>query len=640
MKFNLATLYKVPFDNSYRDVVDYYTLTDTSATPTKRVFGKDPLTSASIKNARDKFFANRLDSRVVYTSNSVYKSVKVIGNNIECSVVGGYNDICDFNYIVFSDTISNPEKQLYCFVTNITSNNDNTVTKSCTITCEIDFWTNYVDSIEMTTRKQFETFAHDKTNIFNGKFDDRLPSEFTYTNTLSNMFNDYIIFARVVADARWGLDFIGNSFDASAIGFQIKYIPLYYVHNGTFNYIKGITDNNTQWGGYFEESFYTIMDASSEYVYDLSLTPFTPYGIFGLSYVSLINGNYYFNVNTVTITSGKGRCHIVDTVDDTNYFEGAFEWGSNPDIMTFPLCIGLSHKPHKNPILNREVSKTIIESYTKDKSISSDYAFGKEIKFYQSPFKKYVLFYNGAQYDISPSPVGTTANLVSTLKFKRLANLTLSVEHNNDVGSTYYLKLNDAGQIQCSKDKLEAYKQQAMEADRMKLYVGQLGSIASTVAGLASGNAGLAIGGAAGLLATSANYHSNVIRATNAPDNLNAPSNNMYDTFNTIAPLLLTKTLYQEDVKAVGSIWQHFGYPIHEERDFSVKRFYYDYKQIKNPIFPNITNPLARKKIEQIFANGVTIWHYNRLDRDHDYFQFGNYSINNPDWDGAEEEIQ
>ena len=303
MKFLNATLYKVPFDNSYINVIDYH-----NYEPKVGVLNgyERSDTEYRIKFIRHAYFKDR-SKLVIYDSNSAYKSVKIDGDRITVSIAGNFENVSDYNYIIF-DTKDNEtpclSTKLFCFIISATSNNDST-NPSTTIIAEVDHWTNNVVSMTFNTPTQFEEYAHLEINsLLHNIVDDRLPSDFNTNNEISYLFEDCVIWIRVEYDKSHlpvPNSFAGCFLDAASTSSVFFYIPYTYIRRVgddlTGKPIIGIIkrDNTIELdftAFLASRSYFTWLN--NQYTKGVSLTIFTPMGVFKQSeYIRDVNNSFY-----------------------------------------------------------------------------------------------------------------------------------------------------------------------------------------------------------------------------------------------------------------------------------------------------------------------------------------------------------
>ena len=652
MEFNKATLYKVPFDNTYKNVVDYHKYTKTG-----NVLNKQTMSASDISDARIEYL-DSLPKYTIYQGGYVSgrKSVKITGKYIECSIALDIDEARDYNYIMFElfERYDDRGNFLFCFINSTTSNN-NSSNPSTTIYAEIDYWTQYVASISLQTPYQYEIYAHEYAALYNGKQDDRLPSDFILKNTFSFLYEDFILFIKVTIDRSFfepQYSTTTGRFDPAGGVLDYVYVPFMAVYKQgnayKFELITGYdyldtNGNNASWDisqyikkyGYF--GFY-----DDERVHDAKLTPFTPFGIFkSTEHTQLTGGHRHFvsNVNMYWIDGGTNYVFpFTYTVSGVTYKHYIYNPGVAGKLFSMG-AIFASDNSANLPIDNTELTHSFTYQRTNVKNINAYYNSASEAKFKQFPYQRTTIIFNGESYNITPEPTGTGEIPQSTIKLKLLNDIKMELHNVNNVADVYSLILVNNPSIPTSVDAYKSYALKQLDADMMKLTATQMASIASVIAGIATGNAFATIGGAVAGVNSLVNVASSVQKASQTPDVINNPSNNAFDNIYTAFPIIRESVIRDEDKENISSIWRRNGYPVKQYRVFTMKRFWFDFKQIKNASLPNITNPIARKTIEEVLNNGVTIWHANTVEDTIYIHSIGDYQINNPSNTDCEEVI-
>ena len=643
MKFNTATLYKVPFDNTYKNVVDYHKYNKVA-----NVLTKQTMTSATIEECRNAYF-DSLPHRIIYSANTISerKSVKINGKYIECSIALDIDDARDYNYIIFEviDRDDNRTNQLFCFINSTTSNN-NSSNPSTTIYAEIDYWTQYVASIELNTPRQFEMYAHEYVGLYNGKQDDRIPSEYILRNSFDYIVDDFILFIKVIIDRSFFENLYTSTrgrFDPAGGVLDYVYVPFIAVskvnNRYSFELITGYdyidTNGNPQsWDIYNKIKQYGYFGFyDDERIHDAKLTPFTPFGIFKSSiHTQVTNGKTHFisNVQMFWVDGGNHYClPFTYTSDNVTYKHYIYAPGTAGGLFSMGALFATDNT-FVLPTENMQVSKSFTYSNNPSKNILAAYNSSYERKFLQFPFSRVTIIFNGSAYNVTPEPTGTGVSPQSTIKLQVLNDIKMEVSNSNKIGDIFSLILVNNPSIPTSVDAYKSYALKQLDADMMKLTASQMGAIASIIAGIATGNPLVTIGGATAGVASIVNVGSSVQKASQTPDAINNPSNNGFDNIYTACPIIKTSELRNEDKANISSIWVRNGYPVKELRQFTMKRFWYDYKQLKNTMLTNLTNPIARKTIEDAFNNGICIWHSNFIDDTIKAVTINDFSKNNP----------
>ena len=254
------------------------------------------------------------------------------------------------------------------------------------------------------------------------------------------------------------------------------------------------------------------------------------------------------------------------------------------------------------PYTNKKDSVTITnytQFSTRDKNVKSGYNIENEPKYYQYPYRKNILIYKNNKYDISPEFV----NGGTTLTFMRLNGVCVKVNDDGGFNHTITIPISDSDGIPFSENAWATYKQNELMADIFKSIV-----IAGTSAALIPATGGLSVVGA---VTAGASFGGNIVKNQNLPDKQVVVSNNSFDLFPSVVPRLEVSKITTSTRELCASLWRRKGYPVKSLQSFDTRRFWYDYKQLNNATFTNITNPIARRKLEQAFNNGVTIWHQN-----------------------------
>ena len=621
MKFYRATLYKVPFDNTYKNVVDYHSYTNNSGT-----LSKDVLTPQNILSGRDAYF-NSLTKLVVYngenhgSTGTHYKSVKISGRFLECAIYGDYSVLSVYNYIV----LENGDEKLFAFVNSCSSDNNSDNHPSVYIYAEIDYWTSNIVSILTSTPSQFEEYAHDDPRVFNGKNDSRLPEKFVTKNQYKYLVDDAILFLRVKCDATHGISPALTSgeyyIDSTNINYRTVYIPMYRMLKESGNYIVrpiigAYKDATTivDWTDLIKNNSFVQFLGGSEYIFEMTFTCITPFGIIKASdYTILYNNNVYLFIDTISSTKGKvayGAYNLIYYIDN-----GAALYATT--------------KPTYFPASNNATEYTINEEFSYHKGINRLYSFDEEIKRYSYPFYKNVLMYKGREYNITPEFTGNSTTPSLDVSFMKLDGEMVKIKNADNIADSVFIPLNNTDYLPLTIDAQRLYNDTKANGDMMRLIAT---SVAGGLAVLAAPFTGgvSAIVGAGALAAGGLKLKATQIDVTKQVDNFQNVSSNSYDMLPTIFPRMRTEELSDNDKEVISSIWRANGYPIFELRPFQMRRYWYDYKQLKKSTFSQIMNPIARKQIESIFDNGVCIWHYNTVGSSHTIKPVNTFGFNNP----------
>ena len=641
MKFNDATLYKVPFDNTYKNVVDYHKYTKTGTALIKN----QSMTSDDIAECREEYF-NSLPKYTAYSSTSNFKSVKVIGNLVECSIALDWTVIKDYNYIVFAHYPAGATSVaaiLHCFITNVVSENDSD-SPSSKITCEIDYWTQYVSEISLQTPQQFELYAHDNPTKFNARNDARLPNEYIYKNTYDWLYDDAIMFMCIDVDG-------DHFYDAQMPDPQSNY--LYPLDSGTgkirriympiFAFYK-VNDETVMQpivgvyaGGNYQDmttviaknGYFEYLD--SQYVYNVSLTCITPFGLLKKSDHTVVNENKIYLKIDGSITDNNNTFVYMD-IDNTIRMYASLQR---------PTSFYVTNKLNLMGAYNEKAATTFENDFHYNADIDDPYEYTQENKLYSYPFTRKIIIYKGKEYNVTPEPTGDLTTPESKVTFVRFSDVEMRVTNENNIADTVYFSLADNDILPVTVDQYTAYKQTSRNADATKAATTTGAAIATaiTIAALAIASGGTtaplvvggAIAGGAGTIAnTWAQYGATQMQKAELPDNVNAPSVNSMNLLFCIVPVIKNCVLKDEDAFLVTSIWKRYGQPMFALSAYMTRRFWYDYKQFKETSLPSITNANAREKLESIFNKGVTIWHCNSIDDDIKEFTVSNYYHNNP----------
>ena len=632
MKFNRVIIYKVPFDNTYKNVVDYHTYYKIDST-----LVKGTITVANVEACRDKYFYS-LPKSTVY--NGTDKSVKVIGKSFEVAISRDWELLKDYNYIRFQYVVTEHSEETvtdvcFAFITRVSSNNDSNTKRSCTINCEIDYWTQYVTSFINTPVQNTVRYEHESAKVYNSLTDDRLPQDYIEKNSFEYLFDDAILFLVVDYDSTqitWDYNITSQKFDLAGTTFTRLYIPIaaFYMNNDSL-ILKAIVGTSYNDAVYTDCSVFLSHSGltnflNSQYTYGAFFTLVTPLGVLKkTSYTQEIDGKLYLKLDSVdphnfAISYGGGELYIHGTHGKT----AVGEIDSPPVMFDYTLREFL---PIQNKVTTFE--KSFTPSY--NKNVNAQYSAENERKLLQYPYTKLILDYKSKQYNITPEPTDTEDLPVVQLDFSRYNSLILTVKHTNGIADVLTVALNDGDSLPIGSDTYQSYNEAQFTANAS---VAGATAIASVVAGIAlapvTGGASL-IGGLAAGVATTWKLGAEVIKAKEAPDTINCSSSNSFDLFATTNPRIIKKTLKPKDLLTVTSVWNKYGVPIKAVKNYAMYRFWFDYKQYDNASFPQIYNDDARKTIENAFNNGLTIWHCNNINDTIRTFVIGDYSRNNPD---------
>lgn len=657
MKFYKATLYKVPFDSSYKNVVDYRSYVAESNVIT----GVNDIEISAIQNS---FFSN-LPSLVVLPESDTYKSVKTSGRTLVLSVYGIYENICEYNYLILQGSNS----KLFCFIDSMDSNNDSS-NASTMLYCTIDYWNTYIEQI-YAMPAQFAEYQHEYMNINNSNNDDRVPSSFKYMKKYQSLFDKVIIWLKIRLD-RTGYDIISDAetlsfrymWDGSASGYITGYIPIAFIENTADNFtitpINGYFATNYDSGEADEVNDYIYTEVTqhlvSQYLIDATITFITPSGIFYKDNYIYNNGviNYFKVSKLYSYTAGNVNKVICTLAKNSEQLIGEnVEVSGNYTFGVSTPFIFYSNTQRNFSIFSATTKETatIINSIpTISNSINASFSPNNETNLYKSPYSRKNLKLFSQNFDVTPKVSGSTTKLDSKLSFQSWFNVSMLFESvlNSDHNTKYFLEdiepiaIPNNATYTTSVDKLAAYLQTSSLANTMKFVASEIGLTGAAIAGSFVSPVAV-VGAGAGMLSAATNFVSQRLLAERTPDQFTNPSFNAADAFYTAFPIIEEDTLLQRDKNILADYWHKYGHIIMNKQSFSAIRFYFDYKKYRDTCIPGITNPIARRVIETIFNNGVTIWHCNSVRnvnlRDPVgtiyYPNIYDYTKNNPDAIGA-----
>ena len=237
--------------------------------------------------------------------------------------------------------------------------------------------------------------------------------------------------------------------------------------------------------------------------------------------------------------------------------------------------------------------------------------------------------YKGREYNITPEFTGNSTTPSLDVSFMKLDGEMVKIKNADNIADSVFIPLNNTDYLPLTIDAQRLYNDTKANGDMMRLIAT---SVAGGLAVLAAPFTGgvSAIVGAGALAAGGLKLKATQIDVTKQVDNFQNVSSNSYDMLPTIFPRMRTEELSDNDKEVISSIWRANGYPIFELRPFQMRRYWYDYKQLKKSTFSQIMNPIARKQIESIFDNGVCIWHYNTVGSSHTIKPVNTFGFNNP----------
>lgn len=637
-------LFKVPFDNSYKKVFDINSVQNNSIDYREIFYNvvlskqgdREQILSPAVSNIK------RYNNRIIFT----------IRNN--------YFDTRKYNYIV----LKYENTYFFYFIIDVISENDNPVNPATTITGEYDVWHNNLNNIykDRIINKNTIIKGHRNRYLSNTKIlpyniiDNKLPVTKTQylkekkVAFLKLTFSKEFVNNLTVKYLVNGTTYI-NSTDNYLLpqhnGAIVYYIPMY------------ITDGERLYNCTFQskeyQCFYGLISHTiNSLVVDGTVFIQNTFDYYGVEkYNFLIGGEYASYISKAEITFNSPFPYTIDSENNciidapggiiTDY-EKIFIKTDTGEMESPILFFGVP-KTSKN-ISDIEVGLTYIKNYLSqnnnysisidtplerhlrengvETNINSNDYKSNEIALFQYPFNYVTLYINDNEYIF---------NLPHTEY--ELSENTYNIEVNNDNNecfiNIYYKgeKINDksiflknSGLVSYSVDALEDYLIRNGSQEKTAVILNGVSNALSIIGNGLSGNI-------IGTLKSGVDAIGNPISIMSKHKDLNNTPSSMSNSSNGETDLLFQDriVIYVNQIKdknVLDEIYQIlyiYGYEYKIISDiFDNSRFWFDYKQTQNCKLNNRINANDKQRIEQMFDDGVHMFHINYDENSSTYY--------------------
>lgn len=617
-------LFKVPFDNSYKKVFDINSI-------------KGDISSETV-------FHNEILLKTYLHIVPSVSNIKRYNNNIIFTIRDQYFRIRNYNYIA----LYYDEKYYFYFITNIVSENDNPVNPSVTITGEWDCWHNHltdmyynkVINIENViqshkTRNKIGVNGEIKRYFYKQNIDKISTSKIPYNNEKPK-----VLFMKMVVDENFykllnvEYNIGGTTFLSGDTGAQtsstivtlknVLYIPIGVRvdirnneiitnmkfkthHNGYIYYLNGnvkmpqITVEQN-----FDISELQIKQEYSSYIISAEFTYNSP-----VKYELTDDGSiefYCVGGKGLPIFSGFGatiglREMLYLTVPTEFMYDGSKRitgsWTISRNIGNIILS--------SNDLLPN--NNNIITNIYENDNIND------EIALYNYPFKYYSLYYNNNEIPIE-NKYKQSSPTETTIKFDNSTNQTsfkILVDTPQLNNGNIFLKSN--GFLTLSKDALQDYLIRNGSQEKTALLMKSLTDLPNFLSYRTMFK---------GMTNTFNNLFSVMSKHADlqtTPDAVSLSDRGEDDLYIQDDLIIYINTIKDEDIlKDYYKYYYIYGYEYPENIEIlDNTRFWFDYKQTQNCKLNNPINLTDKQRIEQMFDDGVHMFHINYDDKSDTY---------------------
>lgn len=617
-------LFKVPFDNSYKKVFDIDRKALVYSNNCEKIF-------------HDKVLSNYDNKSIAQPSVS---NIKRYNNRIIFTIRENYFDCRNYNYV----SLNYKDKYYFYFITDIVSENDNPVNPAITITAEWDIWHNHLTDLYLHKVDNIENVvqSHKVRNVKNtvtGKIDRYFYKQnFPKLSTVKIPHNDggvKVLFIKMVVDENFYklLDteyLIGNSvFSTGDTGNQISsttvtlknviYIPVGVRTSLLNNEIRTDITFKTATNGYIkyvDSKVVNMPQISAICPFDIYKTQiqekYTPYIISAeFTYNSpikyeWINGDIVFECvggkcatifnNQVGLSVGIPKMLIFTIPKEFNYDNSVRktqDWYINRQIYDIEL--------NNRDLLPQQNSVT--------ENVDDNDNINDEIALYNYPFKYYSLYYNNSEIPIENIYKYGAENITYISKDNKSNQTNFKVKNDSQTGQfnngNIFLKSN--GYLTLSKDALQDYLIRNGSQEQTALSMKMLSNLPNF---LSKQSIFKGITNTFSDIFSVLSKHAD-LRTT--PDTVSLSDRGEDDLF--IQDDLIVYLNSIKDINILKDYYKYFyiyGYEYAENVDILENtRFWFDYKKTVNCKLNNCINANDKQRIEQMFDDGVHMFHIN-----------------------------
>lgn len=623
MLYNGLQLYKVPFDNTYKNIYDW----------TNFNTGTPKMESGNFYTILDTLFGD--SEWEVYSSDISQHAFNIKDGKGEIvAPLSDYNK-GDYNYAHVSYVRGHTDAHYYFFITNVESISnviDNFNPKQLyKFSLELDVWATYYDTIKgYDNLEHFERLTYDmwESGSVAGsvKVKTRVTDESeceVINRPITSIGDCTVLWLRAYLSNNTSLYYIesqgifsnkipiNSGCGLTSAEQPVVYVPILYCSKTNFDcsnykYIKYLTsysgtvavNNDTQ-----------IPSLLSEFSNKADLTWYVP---FRYSY-SDVNG-----AARVTILDSTIKCGYVYW-DNENFFVAnepvvRYQVGKiDGTIINQPVyCV--VDRTSSNTVKSESTYTTIVD----DKTQSPAYPFGTKYnmaedisnlvrdngRFFRYPYKYNIIRFNETEIKQINSDTGITIESYGNRNSIRMTRTT-STGVNRTTHPTY---LNSNGEYFSSASAKSIY-----EMSKSKLNEGDIAkSIVGLSTSLALGSKKSAIKAGVGLATDVIGIGSESAQAEMMPLNVQGDGESMSDIYVQDKVIqYVAEPVNSTALQRLAYNFKIYGYNFDDMEKFNnVYHIIYDFKKTQNSIFSIANLPdFAKKKLKEIFDNGTHIWH-------------------------------
>lgn len=637
-------LFKVPFDNSYKKVFDINKQTLFYSTDCEKTFHDKVLLTYTNKNIAQPSVSNikRYNNRIIFTIRESYFNCR------------------NYNYV----SLNYEDKYYFYFITDIISENDNPANPAITITAEWDVWHNHLSDFyknEIINKNKFirshkDRFNENKEPIF---YRNNISKRFTkklvkYTDEIGGYNDIYsILWVKITVTDEFftyastnlsGKINITTNENANTKGIKpftnsnfknTIYIP-YSVYKKGNNISATITSKYTVdaekmrvevaaggdiasiWGTDCQTITLPYITKSGEpLTFDENLTPYFK------SIEFTFNSPYKYSI--VENTTNKVEVNIfAPYIVIDNFFNykqmaviGAPQQviysGEYKDIGNYlggaDIYSGL-FTPYFNYEITKEINLNSMYSITPVTDINENDEIDYEPKLFIYPFRYISLYYNNNEIVLDlPENLSQTRNYKIKL-YNKTSQPYIKVYYNNLLIYSGNIYLNNSGEITNSIDASVDYSIRNGAQQKLAIGMATMNDIFHNLINFSSGN--ILKTQYSGIL-KSAEIESKYIDLNKTPDTVVLSSRGEDDIEIQDRIIVYTNTS-SDDLFMIEKYKEFYiyGYEYSEIKNVTENsRFWFDYKQTQNCKLNNFINANDKQRIEQMFDEGVHMFHIN-----------------------------
>lgn len=623
MRVNKIYLFKVPFDNTYKNVFDF------STKPAKENF------SLEFHNFLHSNFTN-----VDYTLNAI-RSIKTINFNSVFTLPLNSYDLKDYNYI---EIISDDNKRVFYFITDYTSENDSINNPSTSINIEFDVWHNNLGELQDDNNFD-ENFVE---RCHQSRFVDTIGGLRRIYSTTPEDFGDFAL-KRSYIESKYKVLWLCLQFDdgvtlnefgefvevaTSAIpsitGTPIVYLPFILYENDVLKPFKFSLTSLSDYRNFYPSSKFlskisTIL--TNNHLINATLTYAVPFRY------NIISSNNEITVNVVD-DDYFGFCTI-GTVLNT--------WNVN-GILSFFVC-GYKDKISEddvNQIFNyKDIFSIDNNSYSVNRNEilnpNIKHVKNGESKFFNYPFNYFSFVVNDIERNL------VCRNLYDTLQLiiEKNCSLTPTISFfENGVKDVLQSFIIENGQCILNKDILQEYWRNNSTKLLTNTVSNAINNITTTFSGKKRMDYLLGVSNnkkfkdtkvnsgeiAEDLISTGAS----LIDMSKQRDIISQPQfiaqNDL--KFQNNVRVYKNEVFTEETINSIIYTFMRYGYNLFSKRSLrEINRHWFDYVKTNNCYLPFIKNYNERYKVQDIYNSGVTKWHITNNVAKIDF----DFTINNPE---------